>query len=209
MSHFVLVRKSSTQEGGSSSQNCDSGGSTSGKRARSSEIENTEDSEGLDSKIIHNLQPILMTVYVDHLTEQEMVCVVATIPGGATNAEFSLIGSGPGTSTALITYNWPRMSYEIESMFKKKIASGALGTWHPKILALKKELQQYRASIDSIPQGSIELTLPIPVQTSADSITRSGGRSSDGTTIVIVDLMAYQNCYTVKQGDKKVPFDDF
>ncbi|KZS01517.1 Uncharacterized protein APZ42_001802, partial [Daphnia magna] len=72
---------------------------------------------------------------------------------------FSLVGSGPGSSTARITYSWPKILFEIEAIFKKAITSSELRVCHPKIIALKNELKNNRDSIDSTPKGSMELTL--------------------------------------------------
>ena len=74
--------------------------------------------------------------------------------------------------------------------------------------SLKAELRNNNESLDSTPKGEIELTLPIPVQTAASSICRSGGKKNDGSFILIVELMAYQNSYTVKQNEKKIVFED-
>lgn len=167
------------------------------------------DAGDLDPKIVHYNQPVLMTVYTDPITEKEKVCVIASLPGGATDVEFSVVGSGPGTSTARITYSWPKTAFSIDEIFAKSIKEGTLTPCHPMILELKKELQNNRASVDAVPRGAMELTLPIPVQTDSDTISHSGGKKEDGTMLLIVQLLAFQNAYTVKNIDRKVKFEDF
>ncbi|EFX74047.1 hypothetical protein DAPPUDRAFT_109299 [Daphnia pulex] len=49
-----------------------------------------------------------------------------------------------------------------------------------KILALKNGLASPRNCIDETPQGYVELSLPIPVQTNADTILISWGKTEDG-----------------------------
>ena len=161
----------------------------------------------IDSQIVHHNQPVLMEVYLDPDTNSEMLIILASLPGGVTHVEFSLVGSGPGSSTARITYNWPKISFNMEAVFAKKIASG-MPSCHPKIVALKNGLKATRSCIDEIPQGVIELTLPIPVLTNADSIFRSGGKKEDGSMLLIVELTAYQTAYTVKKEDTKIVFED-
>jgi tryptophan synthase beta subunit len=53
-----------------------------------------------DSSIVHNNQPILMEVFRDNVTEKDKVIVVASILGGTTETEFTLLDSGPGTTQA-------------------------------------------------------------------------------------------------------------
>ena len=168
--------------------------------------------EDLDARIRHKNQPVLISVFRDPETEEEKVCVVAALPGGVSNVEFSLIGTGPGANKARITYSLPPIVFDIEGIFRKEIDSVnpavKLESTHPLILSLKAELRNNRESLDSTPRGEIELTLPIPVQTAASSICRSGGKKNDGSLIVIVKLMAYQNSYTVKQKDNTIVFED-
>ncbi len=54
--------------------------------------------EDLDARIRHKNQPVLISVFRDPETEEEKVCDVAALPGGVSNVEFSLIGTGPGTN---------------------------------------------------------------------------------------------------------------
>ena len=188
---------------------CASGGSS--KRMRSSTL--TDDSEekdldGRDLQIVHHNHPALVTVYKDPATQQEKVFIVISLPGGSGEAEFSLVGNGPGSSTAHIQYDWPPVLFDIDSLFAKvNIGNEKISEFHPKILALKNELQNHRDSVDAIPQTVIEIPLPIPVQTATDSYKFVGGtRKTDGTRFMIVDLTAYQSSYSVKKSDMKVTF---
>ena len=88
--------------------------------------------------------------------------------------EFTLLGSGPGTTFAQISYKWASHSFNIEELFAKQIKTEKIPSFHPKIVQLKKGLQNYRASKDDTPIGTIDLTFPIPVLTSENSISRTG-----------------------------------
>ena len=61
----------------------------------------------------------------------------------------------------------------MEELFEKAIKVDKLPTCHPKILALKKGLQNARQSIDEIPREAIQLNLRIPVKTAAKTISRN------------------------------------
>ena len=75
-------------------------------------------------------------------------------------------------------------------------------------LELKKDLESTRESIEEIPRGSIEITLPISVQTVSSSISITGIRTVEGVKLMIVELMSFESRYAVKKEDKKVVFDD-
>lgn len=161
-----------------------------------------------DSLVVHGNQPVQMSVYRDPETGMEMVIVVAALIGGVTDANFSVVGDGPGTRTVRIDYLWPAMSFDIEGIFAQEINDESLPVCHPKIEALKKDLEKCRSCIDQIPKGSIELTLPIPVQTIVNSVKITGKKTKDGTRFLIAELMGYQNAYMVKEKDKVVVFKD-
>ena len=162
--------------------------------------------EDLDAKIVHHNQPIIMSVFKDPETEEEKVIIVAVLPVGATKVCFSLVGSGPGPRLARIDYSWPPIGFEIEALFKDGIDDGKIASCHPKILALKEDLTYTRSHITETPRGAIELTLPIPVQTSAETIKRSGQCRKDNSQAVVVELKAYQSNYTIKPQDTEITF---
>ena len=76
----------------------------------------------------------------------------------------------------------------------------------PTIAALKDDLKFTRQNKNEAPKDSIEITLPIPVQTAANTITRGGKTRMDGSQAILVELTAYQSSYTVKPEEKKIIF---
>lgn len=113
---------------------------SSSKRRKTNKNKENEDEAGNvednDSHIVHHNQPVLMSVFVEPVTQQEKLIIVATLPEGSTNVEFSVVGSEPGTRTARIEYSWPKMAFDIDAIFGKAIKLG-LPSCHPKILAKK------------------------------------------------------------------------
>ena len=148
-----------------------------------------------------------MEVYRHPDTEKEKVIIVANLLSGTTDVEFSLLGDGPGTTSAQISYKWAPSSFNIEDLFAKEIKNKTIPKCHPKIVELKKCLEDTRASRDDTPVGLINLTLPIPVLTAEDTISRSGKKSKDGTMHLIIELTAYESLYSVKPSSKKVSFE--
>ncbi|XP_045022892.1 uncharacterized protein LOC116930516 [Daphnia magna] len=160
-----------------------------------------------DSLIVHGNQPVQMSVYQDPVTRREKLVVVVALIGGVGDAKFSLVGDGPGTRTARIDYSWPVTAVDIEAIFQQEIQNGEIPSCHPLIEALKKDLEKSRSSVEEISRG-MELTLPISVQTVANSISITGKRNKDGTKYLVVILMGYQTAYTIKEKDKIVIFKD-
>ena len=143
-------------------------------------------------------------MFRDPDTEKYKVIVVASLVGGTTDVKFTLLGSGPGTTFAQISYKWAPNSFNIEELFAKEIKTGKIPFCHPKIVQLKKGLQNYRDSKDDTPIGTIDLTLPIPVLTTENLISRSGRKNKDGTMIMIIELTAYESLYSEPENKKVV-----
>ncbi len=139
-----------------------------------------------------------MEVFLDHVTQNKKLIIVASLP--ATEGDFNLLGAGPGSNIARITYKWPEACYNVDRLFRKSIASGALPDCHPKIVALKRGLQRNRASVSKAPVGVINLNLPISVLTSESSIDRKGGLDREnGTYLLIIELTAFNTAYAVEK----------
>ena len=127
-----------------------------------------------DSPVTHTNQPYLIEVYRDPATQNDKVIIGISLISGVTEVDFILLGPGPGTIYAPVTYRWPQASFKIEQLFDKEIKSKKLLTCHPKIEQLKKSLENCSDSIDETPIGCIDLTLPIPVLTTSNSFSKTG-----------------------------------
>lgn len=150
-----------------------------------------------DDFIEHCNQPLKMEVFPDPVTEKKKLIIVYALPGGATNGDFILVGSGPGTNMARITYTWPKVMYDIDALFAKTIAAKPEEKYHPKITALKEGLKKNRESKGEAPIGVVNLNLPIPVLTAEETIIRKGGQiKENGTVLLIVELTAFESLYT-------------
>ena len=66
-------------------------------------------------------QPCLIEVYRDPATQSDKVIIVISLIGGVTEVEFLLLGPGPGTVYARVTYRWPQAAFKIEQLFEKDI----------------------------------------------------------------------------------------
>ena len=112
------------------------------------------------------------------------------------------------TILAVAEYSWPPIGFEIEDFFRDEIKKRDIAPCDPKILALKDDLMFTRQHKDQVPKGSIEISLPIPVQTAANTNKRGGKQRKDGSQAIVVELTAYQSHYTVKPKDEKMVQND-
>lgn len=96
--------------------------------------------------------------------------------------------------------------YDFVDMFRDSLKFWDMKMYHPKIVALQKDLEHVRDSADSIPTTSILLDLPIPVQTDSTSIIRRGIKRDDGTHVILVELMGLQKKYAIKESDSLIEF---
>jgi hypothetical protein len=67
---------------------------------------------------------------------------------------------------------------------------------HPKIVAMKQELENHRKHINCAPKGSMELTLPVPVKTDPDTVSFKLAKGSVGELILMADLCCFHRKYT-------------
>ncbi|KAK4013252.1 hypothetical protein OUZ56_025486 [Daphnia magna] len=147
--HFPIRKRKAEEE----SLRDDSNSSSSGTKKALKQLAEDEAAysvENLDSRVTHHNQPILMSVYNDPVTQQEMLIILCVLPIGATTVRFTLVGSGP-----------------------EEIKQGEIPDCHPKIIALKEDLKFTLEYLSEAPKGSIELALPIPVQTASNTIKRN------------------------------------
>ena len=159
-----------------------------------------------DSTITTKNMPVLTSVYKDPSSQKEFVSLIVSLPGRAEDVEFLLVGSDPGSNLARITFSWPPVMYDIDDVLEIEALSTISDKDMARAAALKEDLQNNRHAIDVKPRGTIDVLLPIPVQTSISSYTHRGKKKSDGSLVVIADLMAYQTTYTVPQSARKVEF---
>lgn len=151
---------------------------------------------------------VQMSIFKDPESLHEMLIVVFHLPSGVEEASFDLVGDGPGTRIGKIEYDWPTITIDPEEYFDFDITCG-MPRCHTKLLALRDDLRHFRPNVDSIPKAEIEIILPISVQTMSSSRSiRAVRKRSDGTRLLIVELMAYQTEYTVRKEDKQLKFRD-
>ena len=94
------------------------------------------------------------------------------------DVEFALIGSGPGASEARVTWKWSSIAYDFDTVFASELKKGTMFPYDPMLLCFKKELNA-RNNVTSVPEGYIDIPLPIPVQTASNTITKWGKKTTE------------------------------
>lgn len=162
-------------------------------------------SPSISTNITHLNYPYLCEIYKDPENQLDKVLLAVNVPGGAQNVKLEL--NTEGTAVTL-KYNWAKIMYDMDDMFKTAIASKKITSYHPKILSLKGGLEKRRPRIDVAPESIITINLPIRVQTGADSWTKSGAMREDGSQVVMGDFSGFVKEYQSKISDANVIFDN-
>lgn len=152
--------------------------------------------------IFHHNYPVICEVYKDPESELDKVAMVLTMPAGAQNVTIEISDGG---DTATIKYKWIQSMYSMRDLFARMMATRQIAIHHPRVMCIKKGLEKSRKRIDTAPEGLIKITLPITVQTSADSWSQNPVKKDDGTLILMADFTGYVKEYTAKI--REVDFD--
>lgn len=139
--------------------------------------------EVVDPVVYHN-PPALTSVYIDPETLVEHVIVVAGMFGGSKDHAVTVAEDG---RSATITSTWGEHSYNMEALFKHRIAAKEIEPCHPKVVALSADAQ----SADK-PKCAMVVSLPIRVATDPTSWEHWGVESKDGCITVVADFKGVQ-----------------
>lgn len=148
--------------------------------------------------------PTLCEVYTDPENLTEKVQLAVALPGGVSNVRVELDELG---TKCEIKYAWPKTMFQMDDMFKGPIRSKKITSYHPKILALKLGLQKFRDRVDSVPEGKIEVPLPIQVQTGPQSWSKYGIIRDDGTHVIVAEFSGCVKAQYMKVSDSAVEYE--
>jgi hypothetical protein len=147
----------------------------------------------MDRRVVHMNEPLLMQTYKDPNTHQEMLILAVLMHSGVTNVTFDLNSDG---TQATITYNWPKVMFNVDNMFSKLVNNGTIPAYHPKIMALENELETTRKSKIEIPIAQTIINLLIKVETSISSFVKYGVKRPDGFQVLIIELAGLSSNYS-------------
>lgn len=192
---FVLVKDDETIE-------------SAGESEGEAEIANVPSSSGFVAKsddiLNHGNYPYIMETFKDPETGLEKIQLLILLIGGALEAKLELDKAG---EEVIVKYMWPKMSFNIEDLFKKAIQKKEITAHHPSILCLKNGLEKKRSHIDKAPESFLRIKLPFHVQTGIQNYKVSGVSRQDGTYGIIGTFTGYVKAYNNKIADTTIKFD--
>lgn len=146
---------------------------------------------------------MLVSVFKDPTTKNEKVMIVVSLFWGAKNLKFEL---GPDNMSVKITFEWPKISFDMEILFKKKDNELEIPNYHPKFTCLEDEIENHRRTIDESPVGTIIVPLPIAVQDNPNTWEKKLVKDESGHIVATLELTGVQKQYTVKTTDRQITF---
>lgn len=151
----------------------------------------------------HNY-PMVMKQFACPETQTDKVLLVVALPGGAQDVRVVLQDDGIGVS---IKYTWPKVTYNENDLFRKKLQAQGFHQYHPMILCYQSGLEQVRNKIDAAPEGLIKVVLPVKVQTAIGSWEKWGAKREDGSHVLLAVFSCFVKDYVKKLGDESVVYD--
>lgn len=133
-------------------------------------------------------QPIIQATYKQQGCLDEYVIILIPMISGVSDVRFSVSEDGlKGT----VRYNWPRSLCDISSLIGKELMS----LENPMIIALEEELANHRLTAEQIPQATITLIFPFPVDCNEKMHKVAGLKGEDGAHILKIELPALRKTF--------------
>lgn len=152
-----------------------------------------------------NKYPYLVETYKNTVTHVDMVFLAVSIPGGATHVRLDLNSGG---TAAIVSYKWPSCFINMEDLFKKSLAQKQMTMDHPKVIAARNGLEKVTIRRDEEPDASINIPLPISVQTDDSTWSYRREKRQDGTMFLLADFKGHLNDFNRSAPNHFIEFED-
>lgn len=149
------------------------------------------------------MNPLTLSVYTDPESGKEKITLAMLMSSGTKSAKVFISANG---LKVIISQEWPKILTDVDQLFAPWLSKTGKERYHPKVLAMKKELEKYRGNIDEIPVNSIEVDLPFTVQNNKEKVIKDYCRGANGEIILFVELEAYETTYFITEEDTKISF---
>ena len=144
----------------------------------------------------------------DPVTGEDKFTVLIVLPSGVHNAELNVPASDDGTDKLEVKYTWCEGFIDMQTLFHHEITKLSYAISHPEIMSIKDSLKKYRNSIDETPISTIEVKLPIKVQSAPSSYSHDVivSKLPGGNHLVTirVRLTAFSTTYIIPSNKKKI-----
>ena len=146
--------------------------------------------------------------WTDPNTGEYKFTVLVVLPSGVCDGEVNVPASEEGTDMIEVKYTWSEGFVNMQTLFHHEITKLGYAISHPEVMAIKDSLKKHRSFIDETPTSTMEIKLPIKVQTSPQSYQHDVivSKLTGGNHLVTirVRLTAFSTTYIIPSNKKKV-----
>lgn len=150
--------------------------------------------------------PIIPCVYTDPVSKIEKCLVVLVVYSGIAGLDVDVVTKENSLEQFLIVnYKWPDCMYDVRSMFlNDKDQKMIVHATHPKLLAVETALQQFRENIEDAPIATVEIKLPIEVNTDPKTWTFTPNKKADGNSVIFIEMDCLRKDYIISKKEKYI-----
>lgn len=152
--------------------------------------------------------PVVTWIHTDHERKCDFVNVAIVIFSGCKDLNFHLSEDG---TTVSLNYSWPNAIFNGKELFSDELkypnTNKSVTLSHPKIHSFTSGLIERGITENTIPRGSITVTLPMTVQREVGTWTKKAISKEDGTQIVLLQFRGYQQNIIINDADTSIHFD--
>lgn len=142
--------------------------------------------------------PVNVSTYTDPETKEEKCIVLALLFGGILKVDFDIVTSDKG-QILRVQYGWPKIMFDAVELFKDDLN---MPNYNPKRIAVEKSLENVRRNIEDIPDGFIDIQLPVLVLTQPNTWTKTFKKDKDGNIVLYFEFFVTPKDYVTKKSDK-------
>ncbi|KAG9405736.1 hypothetical protein AC1031_003653 [Aphanomyces cochlioides] len=110
-----------------------------------------------------------VAAYRDPDTMQQMVIATVCLPSGANKVDVTIDPSG---AFGLVKIDWSIIMHSVEGNFSNQIKRKHITHYHPKIMALKEQLQNYSSLLNEAPTTIFRKQFPVSVNPANDQVEK-------------------------------------
>lgn len=95
--------------------------------------------------------------------------------------------------------------YDVQSMFKiDKDGKQIVHETHPKLLAVESALQQFRENIEDAPIATVEIKLPVEVNTDPKTWTFTANKKANRNSVIFIEMECLRKEYIISKMEKYI-----
>lgn len=166
--------------------------------------DSSDETEKITANSFFKNSPVMAWYYTDHERNTDIVLVAVPIISGSRDISFTIAENGMSVT---INYLWPISIFNAVELFNDEINDHNVTINHPKIHSLTSALLKAGITANSSPKGQIIVDLPLRVQREVGSWTKNAKTKRDGTKVIVLQFLGFQEKIIIKEADTRINFD--